>query len=220
MHVWVASYPRSGNRFSRTVLKYIFGVRTATVYGKPRQGETSKWEGEPDLSMAPSFGENDFVKTHELPVAGDLSPAIYVLRDGRDACVSYAHYALARIPEGEPIPHWEDMLRAIIIGEGYFFGWSRHVDAWTTRAAPTQVLRYEEMSADPIGTVTHACRKLELAPPEPSGALKTFEELRVGNQQKLRKGQVGSWREEMNMKLENLFWTLHGATMTRMGYQR
>ncbi len=34
--------------------------------------------------------EIHFVKTHQLP--GDNSPAIYLVRDGRDACVSYAHY--------------------------------------------------------------------------------------------------------------------------------
>ena len=36
-----------------------------------------------------------FVKTHELPREGDRRPAVYLLRDGRDALVSFAWFVLA-----------------------------------------------------------------------------------------------------------------------------
>jgi len=34
-----------------------------------------------------------------------------------------------------------------------------------------------------------------------------------------RKGKVGGWKEEMSPELEQLFWEIHGDTMTKMGYE-
>ena len=40
-----------------------------------------------------------FVKTHELPTENDNSPAIYLVRDGRDVLMSYAHYIQIYAPQ-------------------------------------------------------------------------------------------------------------------------
>src|SRR5690348_17690471 len=98
MIIWLASYPRSGNTFYRILLNHLFGVSTQSVYNDPL------FEERPELSELVGHAHNDrslhelassprayFVKTHELPNC-DTYPAIYLVRDGRDALVSYAHY--------------------------------------------------------------------------------------------------------------------------------
>lgn len=228
MTVWVASYPRSGNKFARTILSCLFQARTFTVYKRPSNAtgspEAPPWEvsttsGDPRTPPEGLAGYS-FVKTHELPREADSHDAIYVVRDGRDSYVSYAHYAMNRFPDVYGRMAYVDVLKQLVGSKSHYAGWSAHVDAWTTRASPAALLRYEDMSADPAGAVTRACGSLGIHLPEPSGVLPTFEELHARKPHSVRKGRVGSWREEMPAEIEKFFWSLHGPTMERLGYAR
>jgi hypothetical protein len=232
MRIWIASYPRSGSRFSRTVLKDVYGASSYTAYQKnadrdpnrkPRMG-TLTWEGEivpePPSDERPPFSECVFMKTHELPLADDHSPAIYVVRDGRDSYVSYAHFALLRQPKDAPPVPYEDMLRMLIQSTDHFHGWSTHASGWLDYPGPTAILRYEDMSVDAAGAVAQALRDINVEVPSPVGQMPAFEDLREGHAHILRKGRTGSWREEMSPELEELFWSIHGGTMERLGYPR
>jgi hypothetical protein len=81
MIIWIASYPRSGNNFTRNTLERVFGIKTHAIYDEPRQPKI-------DVATARASDETFLVKTHDLPI--DDSPALYLVRDGRDALVSYA----------------------------------------------------------------------------------------------------------------------------------
>jgi hypothetical protein len=94
------------------------------------------------------------------------------------------------------------------------------VEAWTRRSAPTAILRFEDMLADPAGAAARACTQLGLSLPPPSGSAPSFAELKAWDPQSFRKGKAGTWKEEMSAGLEQLFWKLHGPTMTRLGYRR
>jgi len=93
--VWVASYPRSGTTFARIPLHYLVGISRRTVYPiandvrtiQPVIGQLPSEISLPEMAAAP---EHFFVKTHELPGEDDW-PAIYLVRDGRDALLSDAH---------------------------------------------------------------------------------------------------------------------------------
>src|SRR3954452_20188736 len=133
--VWVASFPRSGNTFLRIVLHRLYGVRTSTVYdvdgvaerlGKDLIGYT---DPPGSLSEMRADGRPHFVKTHrqrDADVAED-DRAICLVRDGRDALVSWARQASEDDPDT-----YEDELRSKILrvsaaGTG---SWGSNVLSW------------------------------------------------------------------------------------------
>jgi glycosyltransferase involved in cell wall biosynthesis len=224
--LWLASYPRSGNSFLRVVLKVAFGVGSNSVYGAgsavnrplPHVGEGQ----DPDRLLADMAVSADLcpVKTHELP-GDDEHPAIYVVRDGRDTLVSYAHYAMELVPRDErPVggDSFLAMLRALVFSDGYFGGWGRHAIGWTERKAPTAVIRFEELIADPVSVVGQALERLEIRAERTGSALPSFSELHRAWPEFFREGRVGSYRDEMPHELEDLFWSRHGRAMRRHGY--
>jgi hypothetical protein len=222
MLIWVASFPRSGNSFFRGVLKSLHGVGSYTVY--PNESLSPTWSG-PLPPPATALNEARlqdliFIKTHELSGAHDRSPALYVVRDGRDAYVSYAHFAMLRDLGGYVGMSYADVLRMLIESRDHFGGWSEHVNAWTRRTAPTAVLRYEDLLADPAAATANVCSQLGLVLPPPSGRLPTSEEFKSAGPLVFRTGRMGTWKEEMPAELEDLFWSLHGGTMALLGYRR
>jgi hypothetical protein len=96
--VWLASFPRSGNTFLRILLHRRYGVRTSVVYSvdgvAARLGPDLIGYQQRPASLA-TMRESDevfFVKTHRQR-DGDVDQAdraICLVRDGRDALVSWA----------------------------------------------------------------------------------------------------------------------------------
>src|SRR5437879_528140 len=93
MQFLLASYPRSGNTFFRVILSHRYGLTVHT--DRPPPAEWGK------IGLVAGAGEPLFYKTHGLPEAGDTRPAVYIVRDGRDALVSYAHFTLAYAQQPE-----------------------------------------------------------------------------------------------------------------------
>ena len=140
--VWLASYPRSGNTFLRTILWQCFGLRSASLYANDlaRNRELEEYVGhiEHGINGQVEFpsGNIPLVKTHGHP--SDDNPAIYVVRDGRAASVS-----LWKMLEGY-VP-----LEAIIEGRQPFGTWSSHVQAWKPyERRNTLLLKYEDMNSN------------------------------------------------------------------------
>src|ERR1700736_4487757 len=101
MIVWIASYPRSGNTFFRTLLHSLYGQNTYSVFNDVFEngeiggmGVTAHQRKPAPLEELARHEQIYFVKTHAQP--SDASPAIYLLRDGRDSYVSQAHYLMMR----------------------------------------------------------------------------------------------------------------------------
>lgn len=137
--VWIASYPRSGNTFLRTILWQCFGLPTGSVYPNDLgdKKELKEYVGHLDYDSDGQirFPENSLplVKTHEPPRDGN--PAIYIVRDGRAACVSLWNFYKGKIS-----------LAKVIEGQHQFGTWSNHVQAWDPLSRPnTLFLEYEEM---------------------------------------------------------------------------
>lgn len=224
--IWLPSFPRCGNKLARLILATQFDARTFTVYQQLGEPDvvpvTPHWTGGlPPVMPVPESGDPKdclFMKTHELPATGH--PAIYVIRDGRDAYVSYAHFVRQHFPDQVSGMSYEQVLGMLIQSRDHFAGWSRHVQAWTGRPEPTAVIRFEDMIADPAGAMTAACARLGVRLSQPVRRLPGFDELKAGEPSQFRKGKAGAWREEMPPHLEELFWSLHGETMTTFGYAR
>lgn len=196
--VWIASYPRSGNNLFLTTLQRVYGMAHASIY----RGE----------SNAP------FVKTHNLADRHEMDPGVYIVRDGRDSLVSYAHWVRwhGRVP-----PEWsyEESLRMLIERKRPPTGsWSSNVRSWRTRKAPTALVHYENLIEDSPVAVRRAVESLGVALPEPQARMPTFEEMHRRRPDIARRGKVGAWEDEMPPELHELFWELHGEEMRAMGY--
>src|SRR3954468_8987783 len=134
MLVWLASYPRSGNTLLRTIFRNAFGISTYSVYNEnearvfdAQGGGVTEMVGHANLGSSPEAFLDQarrseapvLVKTHDRPV--DAERAIYVVRDGRAACVSYWHFRneLAQRPTS-----WDD----IIHGTVFPGSWTQHLE--------------------------------------------------------------------------------------------
>lgn len=225
MKLWLASFPRSGNTFFRNILYYCYGI------------ESSTYHNEKHYPLDPDYAKFTIVKTHLLPsdLPAGKFPVVYLIRDGRDSLVSMAHQKKDLLDKGEG--NFQDNLReAIIAADGsYFGGWSKNVEQWMDKA--DIVIRYEDLVADPFGSVERLRTLIDLPQPDKS-KLPTFEKLKSGeayfgkgeltglkleDPQQIkkaffRKGKQGAWREEMPEELHDLFWNYHGEIMERVGY--
>jgi hypothetical protein len=222
MLVWVASVPRSGNNLCLLTLRRAFGATTGSALDPDPL--ISRLSLDPEVDLRAAVRERDdtiFVKTHRLPRPDDGDPAVYLVRDGRDSLVSYAHFMRA---QGEPRFHsmsFPEALAALIEREDHPYGsWSANVRAWTRREAATEIVRFERLIEDPVGTVREAVTSLGIDLPEQRGRLPTFDELHERNPKIFRRGKVGSWQSELPPRLEERFWELHGAEMEALGYPR
>jgi hypothetical protein len=233
MLVWVASYPRSGNTLTLRTLRDVFGVNRFCTIHEPglwmrkrsRDYEIpDELEGLDDSRLLDALRERPepfFIKSHRREDADDAAPSLYIVRDGRDVHVSYAHWTRDRTMtvRGEAIDPdmpFEDRLDALVSRRT----WSRHIHTWRTRSAPTAIVRYEELSQNPGPTLMRACEQVGVPLPESMGQPVPFEVLHERNPVIYRKGKIGSWRQEMPAKTERRFWRVHGEEMEALGYAR
>jgi len=211
--VWVSSYPRSGNTLLRIVLNRMFGVRTSTVYdidgvaarlGQALVGFAERPAAYESMRAAP---EIYFVKTHQpsVPPVEDTDRAICLVRDGRDALVSWA-----RQRTEDDAQRFESELLALLAlpldhGAGQ---WGHNVLSWLQPAVPHRVvLTYDELIRDPLAAtarvITGLVPEAELLP---TGTVPSFAELHDLDERFFRRGFVGTHRDEMPEDLERAFW--------------
>lgn len=227
MKCWIASFPRSGNTFFRNILYYVYGI------------ESSTWHKETAYPVDENYAGFDFVKTHLLPSElepNDVNiPAIYLVRDGRDALVSIAHHRSDIVEPGSDIKN--NLKEAILAAEGsYFGGWSNNVFQWSKRA--DIIIKYEDLIANPK-KVFKRVEKLISLPHGNWENLPDFKSMKYGKpkyggqttsktikiddaefaEKFFRKGVSGSWKNEFSDDFLNLFWKLHGDAMESMGYE-
>ena len=225
MIVWLASYPRSGNTFFRILLKHLYGINTPTAYvggdftafevGKELVGHVAEeWTVE-EMATKP---ETLIVKTHRRAL--DTYPAIYLHRDGRDSIVSYAR------KKTEQDGSFDDALQELITGSKSSTGtWGQNVLHWLNRESDNTVLvRYQDLITEPERVVEQALQqlKLDVELKIDIGAAPGFEELQTVNGRFFRRGEVGSYKDEMPDELHELFWQQpdHQEAMRLLGYER
>lgn len=226
-YLYLASYPRSGNTLLRMLLSRCFGLKTVAQYPEDtRLLRCRHWEqivggqlwqtSQEYKRLARSLIDSQGVcpmKTHQHP-PDDYTvddPTIYVLRDGREVCVSYWRY-------------YHDILEKrycrlcdVILGEVLFGSWSAHLAAWyPQRRKNTLFLRYEDMVKRPAVIIGQLARFLDRVP---TGHMPlTWEQVHQADPTFFRSGTNETWRELLTGDDLSLFWDLHGETMREYGY--
>ncbi|NNL67545.1 MAG: hypothetical protein HKP30_14945 [Myxococcales bacterium] len=230
MIVWLASYPRSGSHYLRVLLRYGFGLSCPPGYGiaphVPEQRRSAPrlelWDADvPETPEAMRASPRRwYVKTHDLPT--DDAPALYLVRDGRDAVVSFAHYLIETRDPAAAGRSFAEVLGDLVESDVAFGGWSTNVTAWIDRDASTTLLRFEDLvcAADPLAVVHDALERMgvrDLAPR--SYEVPDFATLRRSQPRNFRTGEIRGFEREMPPALAERFWQRHGGTLARLGYE-
>lgn len=126
------------------ILWHCFGLRSKSIYSDDFGGnkKLEELEGR-DLSEEEFRAQDNLqiVKTHGL--CRDDNPAIYVVRNGKDASISLCEFYKNEVT-----------LEQIIEGNLIFGTWAEHLQSWRPWGRPnTLLLKYEEMRADFPGTL-------------------------------------------------------------------
>ncbi len=150
------------------------------------------------------------IKTHDGPE--DASAAIFVVRHGWSAVVSYQQYL--RSFSGET-----SSLEEIIAGNaGHFPSWGRMLDLWEPSQRPnTLLLRYEDMSLNPEKTVHEIAQFVNVA--QIRRWQNDFSQLKSLDPRFFRKGQAQPDPSELTAVQQELFRILHGDWLHRLGYE-
>lgn len=221
MIVWLSSFPRSGNTLVRLMLKQVWGISTCSMYddrddigANPAVAQCVGHQflgGKFDDAYKSMHDSTELfcVKSHDVPI--DQSKSIYIVRDGRGASYSYWHY---QRDHGQL--QGEATLADTLIGFTPFGSWSDHLDAWEPLQRPnTLTLRYEELVVEPDQQIERIADFLELRPLRPWK--NDFDALHRLDPRFFREGSHAP-PPKFEEAEESLFWLLHGAWMTRLGY--
>ncbi len=171
-------------------------------------------------------------KTHHLPQAR-FRRVIFLVRDGRDALVSYYHYNRA------VLPHAVSLHEMVMEGKSLFpCRWHEHVAAWSENPYRAELLtvRYEDLKADAVGELRRIAGFLSKEVSDEVlhaiAASATFAQMRAREEQQgwadkswpkdskfVRRGVVGSFADELPPELVKAFEAEAGPMLLRYGYR-
>jgi len=150
--------------------------------------------------MSLAIAENAIVKTHELP--GNEEHVIYVLRDGRPACVSLWHFYAKNIP-----------LADVVAGRHRFGPWAQHIRAWLGSRRPMAVLKYEDIAAKAAGVVDELSQIMGPPSGDPLSAISERDTVAEKDGRWVRK--KSDWQDDWSPEIDKLFWSVNGEAMRR-----
>jgi hypothetical protein len=226
--IYIVGYPRSGNTWMQNILVGI-------VFGLDSQYTPDSIVQEliPDIHYKQYYRRYItpmYFKSHNLPEP-KYRRVIYLIRDGRDAMVSYYHYL--KIINGEA------KLLDMINNQNLFPSqWHTHVSAWTTNHfhADILVIRFEDMIMNPIIQLNRICDFIGINRTQyfltdlsnTTTFLKMREkEIETGWDQSrnwpkdkhfIRRGVIGSHKDEMPENVFDLFTKRSQEMLQHYGY--
>jgi Sulfotransferase domain len=229
--IFVVSYPKSGNTwFQNLVCGVVYGVDPSLA------PSTLVHDLVPDLVYKKyyrRYATPMFFKSHSLPRA-DFRRVVYLLRDGRDAMVSYRHYR--EVIDGVKY----DLLKFISPKTKlYPCHWAEHVEAWMPNpyCAEMLVIKYEDLLSEPVRELKRFCQffgihrgtdHLTAVAKAASFCNLRAKEERMGFGRPdhvfppgkffFRRGVAGSYKDEMPPAVLRKFLERSGDTLRRFGY--
>jgi hypothetical protein len=180
------------------------------------------------------FGTPMFFKSHRLP-RPEYRRVVYLMRDGRDVMVSYLHHLRAVGGADDGV----DLLTLVETGRGLQpCRWHEHVEAWLSNpfGADMITVRYEDLLADGVGELRRLCEFVGvdrdpsfLATVVDRAAFDTLRDRErstaAHNNPRwpkdvpfFRRGEAGSYRDEMSQEALAAFMAQAGPTLREQGY--
>lgn len=233
MIVWLMSYPRSGNTLLRTLIYHLTGNITYSIPGDRefiREGFADQvghkllgirgrrfftHEGNPHPKIQKMLRSSKVwaIKSHARHRGRPFdAPTIYIVRDGRDAEISLAHYATWKHTTGGVSA--EQHLFNRITKDG---NWGDHVEGWLPHA--DVVVKYEDMLEAPIEELQRIITTLQLLwEINPKAKVPSFRKLHKICPEFFRKGKAGAWKKELSPALNEVFIARFGDTLRKLGY--
>jgi len=213
--VFIATYPKSGTTLMQMM---VYQLSTDGSLDIDHIGDCVPWfevvgankPGYLERLPSPRFFKTH-LRYHELPRQGRI---IYVLRDVRDVAVSYYHHAAT----GWDMD-FDKFLQRFLAGKVPVGSWFDHLEAWWPERHSSRVLflRYEDVVVDLRGTAERVARfcslEVDAARLDRVAERCSFDFMRAHNhlfdprlfvlrerpgrtQPFIRRGEVGSWRDE------------------------
>jgi hypothetical protein len=225
--VWIASYPRSGNTFLRLLLHRLYGVTSSTVYDVDGVAERLGADlvgYERHTASYAELRESDavhLIKTHRPfdQTIASADQAICLVRDGRDAMVSWAAQRAEQLHRDVEAELSDLVCHPERVGAGC---WGSNVLTWfRAPIAAREVVHFHELVADPKEILAQVVESLDLGFERlPNSTDLSFEELHSINPAFFRRGCVGSHREEMPPELSERFLSVpdNRDALQRLGY--
>ncbi len=202
--------------------------------------------------MASHIAHPLYVKVHdactrnsdsELLFPPDVTAAVaYLIRNPLDVAVSYSHHGgrdLEKVVETMCDPDgyvYENPSRLSPQLPQRLLSWSAHIASWVDDSGfDVEVIRYEDILADPEGCFARLLRTLGL-PLDPEKLAKAVafsrfdllqeQETSAGFKERplradapfFREGRSGNWRKELPSQLAEKIIAAHAQVMSRFGY--
>jgi len=224
---YIVSYPRSGNTWVRLLLEYSLGFQSTSVYPEEERSRSDSSGSIPHTIKVVTGNDQHLVrppsvpliKSHDLSIDGS-DPVIYVLRDGRDATVSYWRY-LQEFESRQP-EEFSSFLRDLRQSGNW---WADHVHEWLVRDKrhPKLVVRFEDLLTDQGAVLKRMLDFLGLV------AIRQFSEfqseIEFSNLKRempafFRTGRAGIWREVFSKEDEEFFLRNDHGLLEKLGYLR
>ena len=227
--VFIVGYPKSGNTwFQNLVAGIVYGI-------DPKMSPPALVDDVvPDVHYSQFYRRYStpmYFKSHALPQP-DYRRVVYLIRDGRDAMVSYHRYRES--VEKEKL----DFLEFVTTGKMLFpCKWHEHVLAWeqNPHGAEVLVVQYEKLLEQTVEQLERFCQFVNLprgrAFLEGMAEAAKFDNLRQkeihmgmgrpdfpADKQFFRRGKAGSHKDEMPPEVLTAFLREAGDTLGRNGY--
>src|SRR5216110_236189 len=179
--VFIVSYPKSGNTWVRFLLAHVLAPEKQISFRNIEDYVPNIYKSSRTLEEREG---RRYIKTHHP--CYDLYPkTVYIYRDGRDALVSYYHYAVGK---EKFAGKFADFLLSSFATK--FSSWREHVQGACDFASkhPDRILmlRYETMLKDPLAGASNISAFLELSCSDQSIAkaveLSSFDQLKTMEQ--------------------------------------
>jgi Sulfotransferase domain len=227
--IFIVGYPKSGNTwFQNLVVGIQYGI------------DLSKAPHTLVNDLAPDV-EDDYYRRHLSPTIfkSHRRPlphhrrVVYLVRDGRDVMVSLYHFHQGTSGENTP-----SNFVAMVKDTGLKYGhWHTHIEEWLANPYKAEmiIIRYEDLLTDPVSALMEFCKfaKFERTQQELEQVVEgaSFDNMRQREKQYgihirkwknetffIRRGQSGSYRDEMPPEVLDIFMEMAGDTLSRLDY--
>jgi hypothetical protein len=206
--VFLVSYPRSGNTWTRFLIgNFVYQEEPVTF--------TNVESRIPEIYLSPDrvlrrLSRPRMLKSHEC-FDPRYKRIIYIVRDPRDVAISYYHYAV-KIKWIEPEYPIEKFVPRLIDGEfdvrgGWAASWSDHVMSWVSMRSESDgflFLRYEDLIQDAgreLGKVASFLR----FQPTPERITRAVQLSSADHMRKLEKKEAQQWQLTKNTRQDKPF---------------